>query len=132
MTCRACYLVRSRNKGKGKACPYSQAWLCETGNRYRTKVIFLLLELEGREEGLIPSILKHSPLEPISIFPHTTLNNLQNTVPWKLAIKKRCRHPLTPHTVLHGWEKSTELIFSSKRKIKNYLEIGTLKYTQHH
>lgn len=61
MTCRTCYLARSRNKGKGKACPYSQARLCETGNRYRTKVIFLLLELEGREEGLIPSILKHSP-----------------------------------------------------------------------
>ena len=61
MTCRACYPVRGRNKGKGKACPNSQAWLCETGNRYITKVIFLLLELEGSEEGLIPSILKHSP-----------------------------------------------------------------------
>ena len=29
-----------RNKGKGREFPDSQAWLCETGNRYRTEVIF--------------------------------------------------------------------------------------------
>lgn len=82
-----------RNKGKGREFPDSQAWLCETGNRYRREVIFLQLELEGVEEPY-PSILEHSPRSQFFLASYQTMNNLQSTVAWKLAIKTRCKHPL--------------------------------------
>lgn len=82
-----------RNKGKGREFPDSQAWLCETGNRYRTEVIFLQLELEGVEEPY-PSILEHSPWRRFFLASYQTVDNLQSTVAWKLAIKTRCKHPL--------------------------------------
>ena len=60
MESRGAEVGEEKNKGKGREFPDSQAWLCETGNRYRTEVIFLQLELEGVEEPY-PSILEHSP-----------------------------------------------------------------------